>query len=324
VPGPVYVCRAASDGKAEIPEKMKITDEFKKSYEANLKSYLPESIIQNENFKSSISESLQDLVELSTRVVCKARKKGLNLDCDEEHLAERCINLSDGTQIIAGARFKNLDINFPFIAIQKSKEASADILEEIKTAVLEEFREIKPKGFLFKDNPNLNLPLDKWSHTVFGEIKIDNHASKVLGLNFNMSRSLEWYSQYVIEYRERLNEKHELLGFVRIGDLTEFEESAAENNLLLITDDLGFCGVVAGIKSPLYGLPSVYMIENYLSKRCIGKKVSPVAQTYFLKNVHTSYKHVWGTIYDKNLSSLNTALRVGRKIVETEYFYKFR
>ncbi|MBY0554351.1 hypothetical protein K2P97_07475 [bacterium] len=303
---------------------MKITDEFKKSYEACLKTYLPDSIIQNENFESSISESIQDLIELSTSEVCKARKKGLNLACDDKHLAERCLKLSDGTEFIAGARFKNLDTNFPFIAIQKSKAASADILDEIKTVVLEEFTEIKPKGFLFKDNPNLNLPLEKWSHTVFGEIQINDNLSAPSGLNFGMSRSLDWHSQYIKEYRERLNEKPELLGFVRIGVLSEFEEAAADSALLLITDESGFCGVVAGIKSPLYGLPSVYMIENYLSKRWIGKKVSPVAHTYFLKNVHPSCKHVWGTIYDKNLSSLNTALRVGRKIVETEYFYKFR
>lgn len=303
---------------------MKITDEFKKSYEAYIKTYLPDSIIQNENFKSSISESLKSLAELSTDEVCKARKKGLNLTCDERHLAERSLKLSDGTEFIAGARFKNLDTNFPFIAIQKSKAASADILDEIKTVVLEEFKEIKPKGFLFKDNPKLILPLEKWSHTVFGEIQIDTHVNKFLGLNFNMSRSLDWYSQYVKEYRERLDEKHELLGFVRIGDLSEFEESVADNSLLLITDDLGFCGLVAGIKSPLYGLPSVYMIENYLSKRWVGKKVSPIAQSHFFKSVSPTYKYVWGTIYDKNLSSLNTALRVGRKIVETEYFYKFR
>jgi hypothetical protein len=264
---------------------MNITDGFKESYETYLKSYLPETIFQNENFNRSISESLKELADLSTSKVCKARKNGLNLDYDEKNLAERCINLSDGTQIIAGARFKNLDINFPFIAIQKSKAASADILEEIK---------------------------------------IDKHASKASGLDFNMTRSLDWYSQYTKEYRERLDEKNELLGFVRIGDLSEFEESAAEKNLLLITDELGFCGVVAGITSPLYGLTSIYMIENFLSKRWVGKKVSPVAQSHFFKSVSPDFKYVWGTIYDKNLSSLKTALRVGRKIVETEYFYKFR
>jgi hypothetical protein len=43
---------------------MKINDEFKKSYEVYIKTYLPDSIIQNENFKSSISESLEALAEL--------------------------------------------------------------------------------------------------------------------------------------------------------------------------------------------------------------------------------------------------------------------
>jgi hypothetical protein len=302
---------------------MNITDELKISYEAHLKSYLPEIIVQNENFKSSISESFEELAELSKSEVCKARKKALNLDCDEKYLAERCLKLSDGTQIVAGARFKNLDKDFPFVTIHQSGILSTDIVAEIKTKILNEFSEIQPKGFLFKDRPNLNGPFEKWSHTVLGKIENNNLKTEVLGLNFNMSLSLDWHGQYVEEYKERLNEKPELLGYVRIGDLNEFEEAVAEKALLLITDNLGFCGVVAGIKSSLYGLSSIYMIENYLSKRWTGKKASSVAQRYFLNNMHPNFKYVWGTIYDKNQSSLNSALRLGRKIVETEYFFRF-
>lgn len=303
---------------------MKISNEFKKLYKENLETYLPKVILQNNNYETAVYESIMELADLADIRVCTNRQKALKLSCEAEELAERCLTLSDGTQFLAGARFKNLDTNFPFVSIHKTMRASAPILDEIQNIVTKEFKAIKPKGFLFKDGPNLNLELEKWSHTVFGEIKIENQATEVSGLKFNMSQSLDWYSQYAEEYRERLTEKQELVGYVRIGDLSEFEESVTDNALLLIEDEIGFCGVVAGIKSPIYGLPSVYMIENYLSKRWIGKKVSPIAQVAFLNNVQHSYKHVWGTIYDKNLSSLNTALRVGRKIIETEYFYKIR
>lgn len=122
------------------------------------------------------------------------------------------------------------------------------------------------------------------------------------------------------EYQERLTEKPELNGFVRIGELDEFQEAAADQALLIATDADGFSGVIAGIKSPLYGLPSIYMVESYLSKRWIGKKAAPAAHTVFLNEIANRYNYVWGTIYDKNVSSLNTALRIGRRIIETEYF----
>lgn len=65
------------------------------------------------------------------------------------------------------------------------------------------------------------------------------------------------------------------------------------------------------------------MIESYLSKRWIGKKIAPIAHAVFSNEMSKRFEFVWGTIYDKNLSSLNTALRIGRQVIETEYFVRF-
>ena len=65
------------------------------------------------------------------------------------------------------------------------------------------------------------------------------------------------------------------------------------------------------------------MIESYLSKRWTGKKLAPIAHAIFLEEMKKRFNYVWGTIYDQNTSSLKTALRTGRRIIETEYFFRF-
>lgn len=302
---------------------MEISEQFKKQFLDNLKSYLPKEIIQYSDFQTAAFASLDELIELSSPEVCEARKKGMALSCDPRDLAERALKLSNGNEFIAGARFKNLDINFPFVEIQIGSEMSLELVSEISEIVKNEFGNLHPKGLKFKDKPNAHSNFEKWSHTVFGKILKQKNLLVPSGVNFSFTQNIDWHQQYVAEYQERLSEKKELGGFVRIGQLDEFQESATDQALLIASDANGFSGVIAGVKSPLYGLPAIYMIESYLSKRWIGKKIAPIAHAFFLNEMAARFDYVWGTIYDKNFSSLKTAMRIGRRVVETEYFVRF-
>lgn len=307
----------------QLEESLKVSEQFKKQYLDYLKSYLPQEIIQGPDFQNAVLTNIEELVELSAIDVCESRKKGLALSCDSRDLAERTLKLANGIEFIAGARFKNLDISFPFVEIQASSEMTSELIREIGEIVQNEFKNLRPKGFKFKDKPGIHPNFEKWSHTVFGKIEKQKNPLTPTEMEFSFTTNLDWYSQYISEYQERLAEKKELDGFVRIGQLDEFRESAADQAMLVVSDANGFCGVFAGIKSPLYGLPAIYMIESYLSKRWIGKKIAPIAHTIFLNEMAKRFGYVWGTIYDKNLSSLNTALSIGRQVVETEYFVRF-
>jgi len=300
-----------------------ISEQFKKQYLNYLKSYLPEEITQGLSFENSVSENFDDLIHLSHLEVCQNRINGLNLTCESKDLSERMLKLANGDEFIAGARFKNLDIRFPFIEINSSLNMTVAVMSEISHIVRSEFKNIRPLGIKFKDKPNKHLNLEKWSHVVFGQINRQYYSQINTEIIFSLTQSLDWHQQYVAEYQERLKEKNELNGFVRIGQLDEFQESAADQALLVARDEQGFCGVFAGTSSPIYGLPAVYMIESYLSKRWTGKKIAPLAHSIFLNKMANRFGYVWGTIYDQNLSSLNTALRIGRRIIETEYFYRF-
>jgi hypothetical protein len=306
---------------------VQLSEDFKKSYRAYLAAYLPSVISQHSAFAPALNRELDAYVELASEEVALSRKNGLGLACDPSDLAERILRLDDGSEMIAGARFKNLDVSFPFVEIQKPFELTSSIMAEVQRRLLLEFRELKPKGFKFKGRPGLHPNLEKWSHVVFGEIKTESPTMIRSDLKFQFSKSLDWHALYVAEYKERLLEKRELRGFVRIGEVDEFAEAIADQALLLVTDGTDrneeFAGVFAGIKNPLYGLDAIYMIESYLSKRHVGKGIAPVAHSVFLNAMAPNQKYIWGTIYDKNTSSLKTAQRTGREIIETEYFVPF-
>lgn len=302
---------------------MKVSEGFKNQYLNYLKSYLPQEIVQHPDFETSELTSLGELIELSQSKVCEARKSGLGLSCDSRELAERSLRLANGDEFIAGARFKNLNVEFPFVEVQLCSAISKELIREISAVVKTAFKNLRPIGFKFKDKPAAHPSFEKWSHTVFGKIKKQKQLSMPMGMSLSFSSNLDWHQQYIAEYQERLAEKKELDGFVRIGQIDEFKESVDDHALLLASDVDGFCGVISGIKTPIYGVPAIYMIESYLSKRWVGKKIAPIAHAFFLNEIAKRYDYVWGTIYDKNLSSLNTALRTGRRVIETEYFVRF-
>lgn len=306
---------------------MTITNQFKKQQIDYLKSYLPQEISQNLEFYLAVLASIDGFVELSSHNVCESRKMRLKLSCEASDLAERTLTLTNGNEFIAGARFKNLDIDYPFVEIQLGVEKSIDVIHELSEIVQDEFKNLRPKGLKFKEKPiidrNLNQYLEKWSHTVFGKFNKQQNLDIPLDLKFCATQNLEWYSQYLAEYHERLAEKKELNGFVLPGPLNDFEDAVTDQALMVANDTKGFCGVVAGVSSPIYGLPAIYMIESYLSKRWVGKKLAPVVHSLFQNEMSKRFDYVWGTIYDQNLSSLKTALRTGRQIIETEYFYRF-
>jgi hypothetical protein len=302
---------------------LKVSDHFKTQYLNYLKTYLPEEIVRGSEFQNAVYEILSEMAELSSPAVCEARKKGLALLCESSDLAERTLRLKAGDEFIAGARFKNLDVNFPFIEILVGFNMSDEVLQEVSENVQMEFKNLNPLGLKFKDKPGAYPNLKTWSHTVFGKIDKQENLNLPPKLSCSFTHDLDWHNQYVSEYQKRLVEKKELNGFVRIGEIDEFQESANCQALMILRDVNGFCGVVSGIENSLYGLPAIYIIESYLSSRWIGKRLATTFHLYFLNEMAKRFDYVWGTIYDQNISSLKTSLRIGRRIIETEYFLQF-
>ena len=186
---------------------LKVSEQFKNQHVESLKSYLPREVGQHPDFQNFVLANINGLVELSSLEVCESRRNRLHLSCEPRDLAERTLTLANGDQFIAGARFKNLDIDFPFIEVLFGTAVQPEQLDEVSKIVRREFKNLSPLGFKFKDRPDIHSDLERWSHTVFGEIKSQPNHDSPLALRFSFDQTIDWYPQYVSEYRELLADK---------------------------------------------------------------------------------------------------------------------
>jgi hypothetical protein len=285
---------------------------------------LPEIIVQNVGFEQSIRDKLNGLSGLASDEICITRKVALGLTCDPKQLAERIVQVDSNTSVIAGARFKSLNANFPFIEVQKNCPLFEIDLEKLTGALKREFAEIKPLGFLILDKPNLTDRAGRWGHTVFGPISENETAGFIDGLTPDWIKEIDFFEEYQKAYIDRLTDKSELMGFVRVADLQELQESVAKGLLLKVLDRGALAGVFAGLPEPIYGLNAIYMIESFLLNSYVGKGFALPIHQYYLSHLAGRFGYVWGTIYNKNTTSMKTALRLGRKVIESEYFFELK
>lgn len=302
---------------------MIISKSFNEAYLSHLRSYLPSMISHAPDFESGARILLDDLVELATDEVCQLRKSKLNLSCEASALAERVLTLRDGREFIAGIRFKNLDTAVPFVSIQQSFELTSKLITEMSQIVKKEFQFFNPLGLKFKEGPNKYQELTRWNHVLYGKVSI-KPLNEVPGVTFSIAKDQQWHEKYAEEYRARLEEKTELKGFIDVTTQESFAEALECGTLLIATDSEGLAGLVCGKDEPYYGVEAILITESFLTKRWVGKGIAPIMHQHLLNQLVTRYQNVWGTIYDKNLSSLGTAQRVGRVIIETEYFFEFK
>ena len=104
---------------------MRLTFEQTERFAAYKASYLPEEFSANPTFGSAISSHVAELLQLAEPEVCTARKRGANSELAEDDFREWVL-LDDGARLaIGGIRFRNDDLQFPFVGIN----ANFDLFE---------------------------------------------------------------------------------------------------------------------------------------------------------------------------------------------------
>jgi hypothetical protein len=91
--------------------------------------------------------------------------------------------------------------------------------------------------------------------------------------------------------------------------------------LLSVWDQRGWAGVIAAKPKELYGLPCAYIFEIFLAKRARGHGIGRLMQSQLLSGICARHPYVFGHINDSNRPSLSTAFSLGRRVIETEYFF---
>lgn len=296
---------------------------YSPSFSKKLASYLPEVITNNSNFELAVASNLEELEELSSLVVCKKRVERLGLDLEPQNLSERLLDLGAGQVLIAGARYRRLNKDFPFIAVEANFSIQHEMLKELSTLLKHEFRTIAPKGFTFNQAPVEISDCEKWTHVLWG--KTDFKVEPSLDYRYHFPSTFAHYQEYQSQYQAHLDSHLYLKNLLGIESEEDLQTAASQGLLLEILDKTGnFQGLIAGRDSALFGLDALYIFEIFLSQSVQGKKLAPSFQQHFLGSLQSRFPNVWGNIADENLPSLNTARRCGRKIVQTEFFYNFQ
>ncbi len=195
-----------------------------------------------------------------------------------------------------------------------------DRLKDLTPFMRSEFQAINPKGFTFEQAPKCVDGTLAWSHVVFGG-ESERLAALPEDLVITWPGEFAYHSTYRSEYIQYLNRFPDLKGFVRVEPEEDLQTAARNGLLLQIEDTRGnFLGVIAGQPLSLYGLQALYIFEIFLSRIIQGKGYAPVVESLFIQQLRPRFSFVWGNIHDHNLPSLRTAQRVGRKIIQTEFF----
>ena len=288
--------------------------------------------IFNDNLKSlkkEIASELNQLAELSLPEIYTERFNYFKLDgTTAKDFRERILELKNDQFIMAGIRFKGLNVKKPFISIVANFEIKSDRLLVLAELIKKEFSVFNPIAFQFRSSSEVELIAPGLSidrYTVVGTIenlirqKLPEHKETVEIVKLN---NTDFYADYLNEYKNFHDKINNLKDEVKPESLEDFKDAICNQLLYKIFINGKHAGIIAGSAFDYYGVKGVCILEEILYSSFKGKGYGAYLQKEFAKKLQGRYQLLWGTISSLNQPSLKTALRNGRKVEEIEYSFK--
>lgn len=210
----------------------------------------------------------------------------LGVDVSTGTMTERLLDASDGSTVISGLRYRNLDPAFPFVAVKTTARINdTESADTLAAQVAEAYRGVG----------------------VAGSLCVPEAATEV-------------FADYQHEHQAWRSDAPVLAPFVSGSHEEGLQDAADQGSLMTLRDDHGFAVLVAATISPIFGRRAVCMLDVFLTERLRGKGLAPAVQSTFLTGQRSGADTVSGHIHAGNLPSQRTALKLGRRPVQQEYF----
>lgn len=238
-------------------------------------------------------------------------------------------------EIIAGIRFMNRDIGYPFVEIEYysgSKHEFFAQFEDVKSLLKIEFQLFKPLqlAMIIKSEDihwvqEIPHQLDRHWYSISLDYMYEKHISfpevrveKIDGL------SDEDYQIYKEQYAH-FNQKHPDLTFV-FAEPQQTINQHCKSGLgckLYVNDDwAGFALFAKGY--PEFYLDGYLVWDKIIFEKYQGKNLSAILQNMaFQQFVPRQKGFLYGTIDAKNIGSIKTAEKSGRERVMSSCFWEF-
>lgn len=266
------------------------------------------------------AEVLNDIEQGSSNVIAqKFQKQCFVENTDSDNYKIRYFEPEPRLKILAGIRFRGLDMTKPYVAIlhRNFPIQDAEYLKNIIALLKEEFKIFKPKAILFHQSSHIveahiNEGYRDKQILIGGINDISNHTLKD-PISIELAQDSNFYGQYSAEYDQFHTQYPDRADFARAESKHDIESYVKNDLVYLIKIHKEFGGVFIVTKSSVLGAEGYYVIENFLFKDFRGKGFAPQAQTLVAKElVKRGGKVLFGSIYPNNFASFNAAKRSGR------------
>ena len=284
----------------------------------------------SECLQMGLREEFESLAELAEVEVSLERYNFFNISRTTPlDYKERVLELSEKHFLLAGIRFRGLDVAKPFVSVHTNFLVSNEkMISEISNLVRSEFSIFAPKAI------HLTIPCK--SEIFIRDIKIDRYTivgvidelvQKELPLIPNHIElvalsDMSFYEEYLEEYAKFYKRSPILQSEVKVENIEDFKVAVQENLLYKIIIDGVNAGIIAGVENDYYGLKGVSILEEILFEPFIGLGFGAYIQKAFTFKLKDRYSILWGTISHLNTPSLKTALKNGRQVTEMEYVFQ--
>lgn len=284
--------------------------------------------ISAEKIRKYFADELEDILELSSDKVSKARAKFFDLSfVESSDYRETFIDLGDERGLILGVRFRGLDVSQCFVSAWPNyRIGTVAEVEEVKSIAKEVFRKFDLRWLSLSFDPRttwegLSYFIDLI--TVVGETKaLQGRNLEDSDFFLDQVFDIDFYDRYSKEYKILHEEIPSFKNVVTKETISDLESSAEDSLLYKIMLGGEQVGVISGRREQKYGVRAICINEKLLFKDYRGKGNSLSCQQQFIEQLDGDEDIlVWGTILASNKPSLKSALRTGRKAIEADFFF---
>lgn len=224
------------------------------NYKDFLKNYLKSTPIEVGNLTTFEKEAYEDFKEIETYFTDEFVNnfydwvKERYSDVEIDDLKPRCFEIEGVGPFLIGQRFKNGDINMPFILliIGFDEDKLLSVIENIKSVAKENFKKINPIGITVTTRNTHELTgINIWNQIVYGkyegEVNVDN-------VRLEASMEPMPYVEYTKIYEEWSKNNASLARFVSKEPEDALVDCAKEGLYFRFYVDNEFAGIICGRK----------------------------------------------------------------------------